>query len=428
MEWFWPEGFYTIVMVGVFALASFTFKQPIAVALALAAIAGALVSGNGVPVDHLIEGSFGYLDTILIIFSAMIFMKTVQHIGLMESAAAWMIRRFRTLPFRLTMGITGLLMLPGMITGSSSAAVLTSGAIVTPALLKLGVSPVKAAAAIAMAAIYGMTAPPINIPAMIIGGGIDMPYVGFGIPLLICTVPLAIFTGMLLIFPSLKQSANQGLAENAELDQELSRMSRVSLTPRLMLPFFVLIVLLGGERIFPQYAPSLGMPLAFLIAAASGLLVGRKWNPFEAATEAVQAALPVAGILVGVGMFIQIMTLTGVRGFFVVSALALPEWLLYVGIATSMPIFGAVSSFGSATVLGVPFLLALLGRDEIVVGSALSLIAGLGDLMPPTALAGLFAAQVVGVKNYFSVLKVCMVPALVTAIWGIMIILGADLF
>ena len=427
MEWFWPEGYYTIVMVGVFALASFALKQPIAVALALAAIAGALVSGNGVPIDHLVEGSFGYLDTILIIFAAMIFMKTVQHIGLMESAAAWMIRRFRTLPFRLTMGMTGLLMLPGMITGSSSAAVLTSGAIVTPALLKLGASPVKAAAAIAMAAIYGMTAPPINIPAMIIGGGIDMPYVGFGIPLLICTVPLAIFTGMLLIFPSLKKSANQGSTENDALDEELARMSRVALTPRLMLPFFVLIVLLGGERIFPEYAPSLGMPLSFLIAAASGLLVGRKWKPFEAATEAVQAALPVAGILVGVGMFIQIMTLTGVRGFFVVSALALPEWLLYVGIATSMPIFGAVSSFGSATVLGVPFLLALLGRDEIVVGSALSLIAGLGDLMPPTALAGLFAAQVVGVKNYFSVLKVCMVPALVTAIWGIMIILGADL-
>ncbi|MDX2418160.1 MAG: TRAP transporter large permease subunit, partial [Xanthomonadales bacterium] len=342
MEWFWPEGYYTIVMVGVFALASFAFKQPIAVALALAAIAGALVSGNGVPIDHLIEGSFGYLDTILIIFAAMIFMKTVQHIGLMESAAAWMIRRFRTLPFRLTMGMTGLLMLPGMITGSSSAAVLTSGAIVTPALLKLGVSPVKAAAAIAMAAIYGMTAPPINIPAMIIGGGIDMPYVGFGIPLLICTVPLAIFTGMLLIFPSLKKSANQGSTENDALDEELARMSRVALTPRLMLPFFVLIVLLGGERIFPEYAPSLGMPLAFLIAAASGLLVGRKWKPFEAATEAVQAALPVAGILVGVGMFIQIMTLNGVRGFFVVSALALPEWLLYVGIATSMPLFGAV--------------------------------------------------------------------------------------
>jgi hypothetical protein len=168
------------------------------------------------------------------------------------------------------------------------------------------------------------------------------------------------------------------------------------------------------------------MPLAFLLAAASGLLVGRKWKPFEAATEAIHAAMPVAGILVGVGMFIEIMTLTGVRGFFVVSALALPAWLLYVGIATSLPIFGAVSAYGSATVLGVPFLLALLGRDEIVVGAALSLIAGLGDLMPPTALAGLFAAQVVGVKNYFEVLKVCLLPALVTAVWGIMIIVGAN--
>ena len=429
MEWFWPEGFYTLVMVGVFAVASFAFRQPIAVALAIAAIAGALISGNGVPVDHLIEGAFGYLDTILIIVCAMIFMKTVQHIGLMESAAAWMIRRFRVLPFRLTMGITALLMLPGMITGSSSAAVLTAGAIVTPTLLKLGVPPVKAAAAIALAAIYGMTAPPINIPAMIIGGGIDMPYVGFGIPLLICTVPLAIFTGMLLVYPSLKESAVLGPGgDHDELEVELDRMARVRLTPRLMLPFFVLVVLLGGERLFPQVAPSIGMPLAFLLAALSGLLTGQKWDPMEAATEAVQAALPVAGILVGVGMFIQIMTLTGVRGFFVVSALALPAWLLYVGIATSLPLFGAVSAYGSATVLGVPFLLALLGRDEIVVGSALSLIAGLGDLMPPTALAGLFAAQVVGVKNYFKVLKVCLLPAIVTAAWGILIIIGADWF
>jgi len=428
MEWFWPEGYYTIAMAGVFAIASFGFKQPIGVALALAAIVGALISGNGVPADHLIEGSFGYLDTILIIFAAMIFMKTVQHIGLMESAAAWMIRKFRVLPLRLTMGITVLLMLPGMITGSSSAAVLTAGAIVTPTLLKLGVPPVKAAAAIALIAIYGMTAPPINIPAMIIGGGIDMPYVGFGIPLLICTVPLAIYVSILLIYPSLKQHATETGPDVAEteLETELTRMSRVPLTPRLMLPFFVLAVLLGGERMFPQYAPSLGMPLAFLLAAASGLLVSRDWKPFEAATEAIHDALPIAGILVGVGMFIQIMTMTGVRGFFVVSVLALPAWLLYVGIATSLPIFGAISAFGSATVLGVPFLLALLGRDEIVVGSALSLIAGLGDLMPPTAMAGLFAAQVVGIKNYFSVLKVCVVPAVVTAIWGIMVILGAN--
>ncbi len=428
MEWFWPEGFYTIVMIGVFAVASFGLKQPISVALAIASITGALVSGNGIPIDHLIEGSFGYLDTILIIISAMIFMKSIYYIGLMESVAAWVIRKFDDQPLLLSLGITGLVMFPGMITGSSSAAVLTAGAIVAPVLLKLGVPAVNAAAGIAMAGIYGMAAPPVNIPAMIIGGGIDMPYVGFAIPLLICTIPLALFTSVYLLYPSLKGSIAIRETKQQELRDELNRMSSVTLTPRLMIPFFTLALLLAGEKLFPNRVPNMGMPLAFLIASASCLLSGRKWNPIDAMTKAVQEALPVSAILVGVGMFIQIMTLSGVRGFFVVSALALPAWLLYIGIATSMPIFGAVSAYGSATVLGVPFLLALIGSNEIIVGSALSLIAGLGDLMPPTALAGLFAAQVVGEQRYFKVLKICIIPAIVTAIWGVTVIVGAKFF
>ena len=124
----------------------------------------------------------------------------------------------------------------------------------------------------------------------------------------------------------------------------------------------------------------------------------------------------------GVGMFIQIMTLIGVQGFIVVSALSLPSWTLFVGIAVTMPLFGAVSSFGSASVLGVPFLLALLNYNSVIVASALSLIASLGDLMPPTALAGIFAAQVVGEENYFRVLKLCLLPGLCVALWGLAVI------
>ena len=93
--------------------------------------------------------------------------------GFRSWVSAWVIRRFRLLPFRLTMGITGLVMLPGMITGSSSAAVLTAGAIVTPALLKLGVPPVKAAAAIALAAIYGMEATLRHMDRMNRGRGLS---------------------------------------------------------------------------------------------------------------------------------------------------------------------------------------------------------------------------------------------------------------
>jgi len=81
-----------------------------------------------------------------------------------------------------------------------------------------------------------------------------------------------------------------------------------------------------------------------------------------------------------------------------------------------MPVFGAVSAYGSASILGVPFVLALLGSNEILVASALSLIAAMGDLMPPTALAGLFAAQVVKQPNYFRVMKQCLAPAGLTIV------------
>ena len=88
-----------------------------------------------------------------------------------------------------------------------------------------------------------------------------------------------------------------------------------------------------------------------------------------------------------------------------------------------MPVFGAVSAFGSSSVLGVPFALALLGKPTILVVCGLSLIASLGDLMPPTALAGIFAAEVAGEPNYFKVLRYCLLPALVTIIIGLAFII-----
>ena len=86
-------------------------------------------------------------------------------------------------------------------TGSSSAAVLTAGAIIAPVLALIGLPRATAGAFIAMAGILGMIAPPVNIPAMIIGGGIDMPYVGFEIPLLLLTLPLALFSALFYGLP-----------------------------------------------------------------------------------------------------------------------------------------------------------------------------------------------------------------------------------
>lgn len=70
MDWFLPEGLYALLMIGVFAFCAFAWKLPIAVAMVAAALAGSLAAGIGVPLRHLVEGQFGYINTILVISSA----------------------------------------------------------------------------------------------------------------------------------------------------------------------------------------------------------------------------------------------------------------------------------------------------------------------------------------------------------------------
>ena len=141
--------------------------------------------------------------------------------------------------------------------------------------------------------------------------------------------------------------------------------------------------------------------------------------------RAIEEALPVLGILCGVGAFIQVMTLTGGRGWLVSLMTGAPAWALFAAAGVSMPLFGAVSAFGSASVLGVPFLLALLGRNEIVTTAALSLLAALGDLMLPAALAATLAAQVAGEPDRMRVLRLCIAPALLTIAFAIVMLIFA---
>jgi len=169
------ELLYFVVMVGMFALCCFKFKLPVGVAMAISAISGCLVAGFGIPVRHLVEGGFNYINTILVIATAMIFMKVVQYNGMMDTMTRWMIERFHFRPALLLVGLSFIVVFPGMITGSSTAAVLTAGVLVSPILIYMGFPKVVTAAIVAMAAVFGEAAPPININALIIGGGIDYP-------------------------------------------------------------------------------------------------------------------------------------------------------------------------------------------------------------------------------------------------------------
>lgn len=414
------EGLIFIIMLAVFVFTAFAFKLPVGVCMMLASIAGLLADGQGIPLRHMFEGSFGYLNTILVIATAMLFMKSIQKSGLLETVARFIIDKFRNVKVLLLAGITLLIMFPGMITGSSTACVLTTGTLVVPVLMYFGVPRAKTGAIIAMAAIYGMLAPPVNLPAMIIGAGIDMPYVGFFWPLMLATVPIAIITTLILGLPHvLKHKAKAGEDDKGALPPSYYKQHGL----KLLLPLIVLVVLMVLPNVFKGKFPDLGMPLVMLISSAVAMLTGRKFSAIGAAREAVRDSIPVMSILVGVGMFIQVMTLTGVRGFIVVSSLSLPSTWLYVAMAVTIPLFGAVSAFGSASVLGVPFLLALSGSgNSIILTVGLTLLVSLGDLVPPTALASIFAAQVVEEPNYFKVLKHCVIPAMLTIACGLLII------
>jgi GntP family gluconate:H+ symporter len=413
------EAVLFLLMVGIFALLAMVFKLPIGVSLALSALTGSLLGGQGLGLRHLVEGGFVYFETLLIILSAMIFMNVLQASGILDSITAFLLKTFyrRKIPLLLTVMV--LIMFPGMITGSSTTAVLTTGVLIAPVLMRLGLSKIKTAALIAMGAILGMIAPPVNILVMIMGAGVDMPYVGLTLPLLIIVVPLAVIISLWLGYKDIQ------IIDSSQMLSILPESSFSRYGYRLYLPLVIVLALMLGQSLMVEIMPDIGIPAIFIIGSLVGLFCGRPFNFLKITQAALKDALPILSILVGVGMFIQIMTLTGGRGWAIISFLSLPPIFLYAGIGISMPLFGAVSAYGSASILGVPFILAMINKNAVITASALSAVAGLGDLMPPTALAGMFAAQVVGEKNYFRVLRYCIAPALFELSMGIGVLLLA---
>ncbi|OUN00583.1 MAG: hypothetical protein BAA04_02140 [Firmicutes bacterium ZCTH02-B6] len=436
------EATLFIIMVAAF-ISLAAARLPIALALLGASALGALLGGHGLAVRHLVEGGFLYLDAALIIVTAMAFMAALRASGALADIARQLVRAFGRRPVILLPALMLLTMLPGMLSGSSTAAVLTAGGLVGPVLMALGLDKRLAGAFIAMGGIYGMIAPPVNLPVMLIGAGIDVPYVGFEVPLLLASVPLALVTAYATGWPLLRGSGAdtaQALAamEKAQLVRDgdargllaaaaaAARPARALTGLWAWLPLLWVVVSMSASRLAPGQWPDLGLALTFAVGTALIFIVSRVPGWLAILQGALRQALPVLGILVGVGAFIQVLTLVGGRGWMVVTLLSLPAAWLYLAAAVGIPLFGAVSAFGAASVLGVPLVLAFLDTGSVItITAAISLLAGLGDLMPPTALAGIFAGQVVGEKHYGRILLTCALPALLTVALALGMILLA---
>ena len=158
----------------------------------LAAVIGALTGGYGFPLRHLIEGTFSLCGYDSRYHDGNDFMKVIQESGALDALSSLIIKKFHKTP-----SLPGLPDYAGDYVSRHDygflhgKAVLSAGSIMAPVLMLIGIPRLETACILAMGGILGMIAPPVNIPAMIIGGGIDIPYVGFELPLALLTFPLA---------------------------------------------------------------------------------------------------------------------------------------------------------------------------------------------------------------------------------------------
>ena len=294
------------------------FKVSTELALFFAAIAGALAGGAGIPARHIVEGAFTYLDIILIFVTATLFMNLLKESGGVAFVVRGILIRFHRHRSVLFVLITLLLLIPGALTGAGSVTVLITGGMIAVVLHYMGIEKPRAAAIIFILAGLSAAAPPVSLWAMLTAAGVNMPYVGFFLPLLIPCVVLALLTIFILGWKGRPVDLETALQE---LPEAPARMNWL----RVFLPFLVFFVLVLAGRIWPHSLPIVGLPMMFVAAAAVTFLLSPvKLDFLKVSRETIHQLLPLIGTLTCVGILVQVMTLTGVRGLIAITIVTLP--------------------------------------------------------------------------------------------------------
>jgi gluconate:H+ symporter, GntP family len=400
---------FLLLVVGTSAL-----RLPLAISLIAAAAVGALLAGFSNPLRHLVEGGFGYLNLILALFVGAFFGQATRASGGADALASILHRLLRNNALVITLFAGTLLFLVGMFVGIAGVAVLAVGSFVIPMLRGIGMKDVQVAAFMAVVATCGMIAPPVNVPAMTIADGVNMPFADFAGPLLLLSLPPALFAAWYYVPRiAIAQSVPTPVAAGS-LWAGLSALGAV-------LGFWTLL------RLFPLHIPDPSTPIVLLIGALIVLpaIPRSQWSKlFRSSFGGVP--LELAAVLVAVGVAVQVMALTGVRGWLVINSLSFPHpWILFGLIG--LPILGSVlTSVGTANILGVPFAFAHIHQDMIVNVSALSALSALSEFMPPTAISAVLATYLVGTVKLGQVLRASLAPVLVLATIAVLVLIFAS--
>ncbi len=407
---FTHAGMILVVMAVAFALARL-LKLTIELSMFAAAIAGALAHGAGIPVRHIVDGAFTYYDVCLIFITATFFMNLLKEAGGVTYIIRSIITTFHKQRFVCLLLLTLVLLVPGALTGSGAVTVLIMGTMVGSVLTYMGISETRTAAIIFLCAAMSAAAPPINLWAMMAAAGSNMPYVGFMQPLLVITVSGALLSMFILGWKGKAVDLEKALKELPTPPEKMNLL-------RVIIPFLVFFVLVLAGRIWPFQMPILGLPLMFLISAFAVFVISPKKLPLlEIASNTIRQLIPLVGIMIVVGVLIQIMALSGARGLISLGVVTLPLTVLFATLWLILPWSEGLVQYAAAPLLGIPLILLfnMKGLNPIIALSAMAVMWPLGDCLPPTAVVG--RATVIELKYkgsyYGEFVKTCLVPMLI---------------
>ncbi len=425
MSMYLQVGILLAVMVIAYAVAKWR-KLSIELSMLSAAIAGGIAGAikNTPPLTqiprHLIEGSFTYLDIMLVFSTATIFMAIVSESGGVNYVVRLTIKYFYNLRVIALILLMIIILIPGALTGAGSVSLLVVGAPTALALSYLGIPQKKVAAILFIVAGLSAAAPPVNIWAMVLCAGTAIPYVGFELPLGIPVLILGTFTMLFLGWKKEGQmTLERALREMPEVPAKMKWW-------RVLLPFLVFFGLVLAYRIFPFSTSILGLSLEFTISAlVAWLLSPKRIKILVLSRDTVKRLLPLLATIVVVGMLQQIMTATGVRGLLSYAVISTPLILLFILLTIIIPVSEGVLTYGAAAIIGIPLIWFLdsIGYHATVAISGLSLLWPLGDGLPPTALIGRLSVMVSEYKgSYWSFIKNTWVPWILITIVGILMV------
>lgn len=374
-----------------------------------------------------VEGLFVNLDIALLFVTASFFVNFYSESGAITTLTRKLVSRSNNKWLLLTV-MAIFMLIPGAITGAGSISVFVLGSMVAMITRAMGLSEKKTAAFVFFFAILSAAAPPVNLWAMMIASGADMPYVGFTMPLLAPIIVASILAIIYFGWGSKPKDKTEILSKLPDASQDIAWW-------RIVVPPVVLIGVFLASYYLPFEIPVIGLPLTFVIATIVAILCDPKkpslkqcWNVLDKTMEQI---FPLIATVLSVGVLQNSMSATGVKGLIGITFITLPILWIYISILFVAPLLQGSLNYGSAVVFGAPlmFIFNTMGVNLTIVASAMSLIFPIGDCLPPSRITGRLSCEVVGYEGtYRSFLSAVIVPCVILAAIAFIMMVMPDKF